>query len=112
MVTLIFDKGLETERRLALDSFHEQPLRGSFSGTYSARVERAEDVPELREITDNPAFFALDAVNGAGVPIRIAGTYDRISFVGIAYEDTQKRYTVSLTLAAAGTPEQEVLFHE
>lgn len=118
MVTLILDKGLETERRILIDSFNEQPLSGSFCGTRRARVERAEDVPDVRALVKNPTFFTVEAVNGGDVPIRITGSYNRISVLSAAYEDMQKYFTLSLTLAyreagESGTQGRgEALFYE
>lgn len=118
MVTLIFDRGLGTERRVAIDSFNEQPLSGSFSGTRRARVERAEDVPDVSALVENPAFSTVEALNGGDVPIRITGTYNQISLLSAAYEDFQGYFTLSLTLTFAGaakaeTPDRgEALFYE
>ena len=118
MVTLIFDKDLETERRISIDSFNEQPLSGSFCGTRRARVERAEDVPDVSALVNNPTFFTIEAVNGGDIPIRITGSYNRISVLSAAYEDIQKYFTLSLTLTftEAGESETqdrgETLFYE
>lgn len=98
MFTLTLDRGTEAERSVLLDQFSERPIRGSFTGAASIRVEKAEDIPDVRRFAEKTAFETVEAVNGEGVEIPISGRYDTIADFTMNYDDARRLYSVSLAL--------------
>ena len=107
MIKLTFDKGLDSERGLYVSTFHERPLNNSFSASYSAIIAKAEDVPALPDLGQNPYFETVEAVNGGGVELPLQGDYNRIVDFFATYDDDSKRYSVNISLGYVAEAQDE-----
>lgn len=98
MYKLTLDKGTATERSINLETFYERPIAKTFTGSETVIVELSSDVPDVSALAKNPWFKTVSVVNSDGVVIPVAGTYNYINDLACNYNDTDKRYTVNLTL--------------
>lgn len=93
---IILDKGLATERNLAVDRVAERPLSGRLTASRSGLV--AGGVPALAGFTVE-SFATLDIEGYDGQEIELVGEYDRIEDLSVTYEDEGRMYYINLVLA-------------
>ena len=92
---IIFDKGLETEKSVAVDRVAVRPLQNRITGNRSGTV--AAGVPDLSAFTVE-TFQTIAVETDAGEQIPLTGSYSKIGDVAVTYEDAGASYHVSIAV--------------
>lgn len=98
MVTLTFDKGLSTEKKLLLNSYQERPVMNILSGVYSIIITKDSRPQKVSGFAKGGTLATLMAVNSDGIELPICGSYNHIQDFSCVYNDTTKQYSISITL--------------
>lgn len=97
MVTMIFDKNLDTERRLDIVHIFEHPIENRLSGSNTIVIEKSEDFPTYEEFINNPNFTTFEMMDG-DIMIPIHGSYNHIEDFSVDYYSDTKTLTVNILL--------------
>lgn len=94
---VIFDKNLESEFEVIGKDYYENIADSGSSMTivYRCNPDIGEEVPDYDDLYGKE-FSTVDVQTDCGIPIAVQGHYSRISAVNVAYNDTQKIYSVNI----------------
>ena len=102
MITLTFDRGLQSERSVLINSYNERPLVNHFTGSYNAMIDKQEDVPSFPQLSDK-SFVTVHAVREDGVELPMEGDYNIIADCVCNYGDQTRMFAMTITLGKAVT---------
>lgn len=97
---LIFDRGTANERAIEMDYYGENLFRGALNASWNHNLAESPEVPILGTLRSNPAFAALEVVDG-GVRIPVQGMYNRVQDASAAYNAREGSYSVTVVLGYA-----------
>lgn len=94
---LIFDKGLETERSLIVDTINERVIEGNLTASISGPLDQIKSISGVSEFADTHYFTTLDVLSDKeSVPI--VGTYNYIVAMNLMYQEAPPRYSLNLSM--------------
>lgn len=97
MVTMIFDKNLDTERRLDIKHIFEHPIDNRLSGSNAISIEKSEDFPSYEEFINNPDFETFEMIDD-DIVIPTHGSYNCIEDFSVDYFSDTRTLTVNILL--------------
>lgn len=95
--TILFDKGLETERRLEFDSFNESVGSNSLSLSIRYEISDGESVSDLKPFT-GMTFSTVEITDADGHNVPVFGSYTRVDDAVVNYYCADSIYTVTVTV--------------
>ena len=98
MITLTFNKGLANEYSVTMSSYYERPIHKIFNATYNVRVTKASDIPSYDGLSADMDIQSVTVRNGDGLLIPLSGKYNRISEIGMNYDDESRQFSSNITL--------------
>lgn len=101
MLKILFDKGLETECSLDLDRISEHPVVRNLYGNRSLVIQNERDFPDISDFIGRETFTTVEITDSDLTPIPICNGYNRISDLATSYNDSQKLFTLSITIECA-----------
>lgn len=96
-MTFIFDKELETEKRLELDYYSEQTQNKKLTANKDYRIESQSDFPDVEDFVTDVHFSTLD-VTDSGMTVPIVGEYNTIETFNASYNSNIKLFQISMVL--------------
>ena len=99
MLTMTFDKGLETEKTLDIMYLYEHPLRSSLNGSLDKTIKTNNDFIDVSAFIDSPDFQTLEIVDENGMEIPLWGGYNYIQDITTNYSSDSKNYSLSITIS-------------
>lgn len=97
MMTLTFDKGMETERTLEVQSMYEYPIQKRLTANNEIEIQKSGDIPDISDFLSNPDFTTLEIKDGS-VVIPTQTEYNHIADLSINYRAESKLYSVNIVL--------------
>lgn len=102
---IIFDRGLDTQRSVEVDSFSENVGRGVLSASWARVLKSDTEIPAVKPLTDNPTFTTVEVADTDGetaFSVPVQGEYNTIREANVNYSSAQRVYTLTLVLAMTG----------
>ncbi len=103
---IIFDKGLDTQRAIEVDSFSENVGRDVLSASWTRVLKSDTAIPAVKTLTDNPTFTTVEVVDTDGetaFSIPVQGEYNTIRDVNVNYSSAQCVYNLTIVLVMTGS---------
>ena len=100
-MTIIFDKGPETQRAVELTHLGAGLNRGVLNAVWTGRLGEVSAVPAVKPLVDAPAFATVEVVDGEGddtFAVPVQGNYNVIRDANVNYAASERLYTMTLVL--------------
>ena len=105
MMKMTFDKGLSTERSLAINHLSERPITHAMNGTLSIESPGDNDIPDVSPFLDNPNFSTVEVLDENMTPYPICEGYNVITDLATNYDDMRKIFSLSVMVGRNIVPE-------
>lgn len=93
----IFDKHLDTEKRIEISYYSEQVRNKKLTGNIEIKIEQQSDFPDIHGFSDDTLFTALEVTDGA-LTVPIIGTYNCIESFNASYVSGSRIYQINMVL--------------
>lgn len=93
----IFDKGLESEKRINLDYYSEQVRNRKLISNKDYKIEKQSDFPDVSQFKEDTLFSSLEVTDG-DIEVPVIGSYNHIDTFNTSYIVSTKTYQVNIVL--------------
>ena len=98
---IIFDKGTENQRAIAIDFFGENLFRGNLNASWNRHLGAEAAVPNVAALKAAPTFSTVeivDTVSEDSFSVPVQGSYNAILDASAAYNAQSRQYSVTIVL--------------
>ena len=98
---IIFDKGTENQRAIAIDFFGENLFRGNLNASWNRQLGAEAAVPNVAALKADPTFSTVEIVDTVGeesFSVPVQGSYNAILDASAAYNAQSRQYSVTIVL--------------
>ena len=98
---IIFDKGTENQRAIAIDFFGENLFRGNLNASWNRQLDAETAAPNVATLKEVPTFSTVEIVDTVGdesFSVPMQGRYNTILDASAAYNAQSRQYSVTIVL--------------